>query len=263
MCENGEKFELDQDAPIEEVLISIQFDDVFPGTVFHLGRFWGRIADQYPQVIERTSAAPSTNGSSLEVDTRLLSADKVWILQLKRRSLALSWVRGNQLEYPGFDKVRSRFLDSYEQLSQYCETIGARAPWAKGAHLTYINFLPFPPPGVEAPLAFLFKNLYWGEDQKLSPPPVVDIQARYPFPSSRGVLSTVVRTPVLREAIGGVKPFILFQLTSQIEFGKATRAHDEILDWLQEARDFTNIAFNDLLSNEAIKLYCRERKEAV
>lgn len=139
---------------MREVAIACHFEPLVALRQAHIGFFWSKIRDQFPEVEDHEPRPPYVE--SLEDDTprpafelEILSApmpnrawfvasDKTELLQLQRDRFVHNWRHQND-GYPHFEPLLANFVDGFTTLRTTLQELGLPSPRLNHAEVTYVN----------------------------------------------------------------------------------------------------------------------------
>lgn len=132
--------------PIVEVACGFAFEPLDGFDVFHLGRFWGELADEYPgrQAQPAIGAVPLRPLDELQLRGWFESADRTNLVQLQHDRLICNWRRGDSA-YPRFrtrgDAVglRDTSIAVYHQFRDYWQERSGAPPALRVLELTKVD----------------------------------------------------------------------------------------------------------------------------
>jgi uncharacterized protein (TIGR04255 family) len=141
--------------PVDEVVLSIEFQRLDQFGQAHLGLLWNEIQADYPKTEDHpplfdipippipqgggpiTMPAPMLLAGS-GFRTWFISEDDSYVLQVQHDRLIHNW-RHKAGEYPRFEFLLERFFDHYERLERVTQRLGSIVPVR--IEVTYINWI--------------------------------------------------------------------------------------------------------------------------
>lgn len=133
--------------PLNELIIGVYFNppllDIY---THHVGIFWDKIRDRYPQIEQRDTLGNMFFESPNEVFPMprfwLTSKDKSHLLQLQRNALLLNWRRGPNTAYPSFEPVKEEFDKIFSVFLNFVRSINPDTTVSiDRAELAYMNIV--------------------------------------------------------------------------------------------------------------------------
>lgn len=184
--------------PVVEAAVAIQFSPIADLTVAHLGLFWEKVRDLYPNVdahpplprVEETPGPPRPVRLGLQLESGVpelriwfLSRDKTHLLQVQHDRLVYNWRKlDGDAPYPRYDKLRENLIQEYGRFDSFLEKEGLKAVEPDQAELTYVNHVPVAGDGrwsLPHRITRLWRDL--PERTELPPPESVEFQSHYAY----------------------------------------------------------------------------------
>lgn len=142
--------------PLVEVAMSVQFDPPKGLSLAHLGAFWDRQKESFPNVraVQPIATTNETFGSQWlppslqlaltnEPDCRLqmISSDDQWMCQVQLNRLVINWRKRSE-EYPRFDRTWTRFQTTFAAWQEFLNEFEIAPLAPRLWELTYVNRIP-------------------------------------------------------------------------------------------------------------------------
>ncbi len=142
--------------PVHEVAIACHFEPLTDLRQAHIGYFWSKIKDDFPDVedheprppyVERLEDGIQIPAFELELMRApmphrawFVSPDKSALLQLQRDRFVYNW-RSRSDEYPHFELLLDAFLEELKTLCNAFNEINLSEPHLNQAEVTYVNWI--------------------------------------------------------------------------------------------------------------------------
>lgn len=131
--------------PLNEVVFSIGFPDLYPMRAEHIGLFWDLIRNEYP-ISEQTAPVGGISTTSEEVFPLarfwFISSDNSELVQLQRNRLMLNWRQSlNDTGYPRYPRLFERFRSAYARFKSFVSENSLGLVEPSSYELSYINHL--------------------------------------------------------------------------------------------------------------------------
>lgn len=258
--------------PVTEVVLGVEFDPLMNFKSAHAGRYWGTVAERYPNTeqqppllssIERFGdafwEAQKVRLAMLDPEAVrhwLISADNAFLIQLQRDRFISNWRKiSAETEYPRYEgTLRERFVDEYTRFAKFLREGNLGEPTIRQCEVTYVNDVPREAGWTNFEQA-LDLTASWkcrGTDGFLGAPSTLSVGAAYDMPEEMGRLHYSFQR-LRRNA--DEKEVVQFSLTAR---GKPESSSvDDIMTWMDRGREWVVKGFADLTSEKAHKLWGR------
>ena len=258
--------------PVTEVAVSIQFAPLEELTAAHVGLYWARIKDAFPNVTEQAPIAhvverpEEENYPKIEAFlTQKPDLPRIWftdntetaLIQVQRDRFVYNWRRVRDSDtYIRFPAVKSQFLLRWREFLGFLKDQNAPSPEVDQCELTYVNRIEqgelWKSP---AEWGNLFPSLTWKPKSNFLPEPEnLRLHMLFSIPDLGGRMHVDILPAMLP---GSKAPVIHFSLTVR---GLPSELTDEAVDsWYETARAWIVTGFADLVSKEADTLWQRQR----
>jgi len=256
--------------PVTEVAVSIQFAPLDKLTAAHVGLYWAKIKEVFPNVTEQPPIVHIVEGAEPEYRfvpvlsskpdlPRIWFADKTEaaLVQVQRDRFVYNWRRAKDSDiYIRFPTIKKNFLFRWGEFVAFLKEQDISAPQIDQCELTYVNRIDqgdlWKSP---AEWGNLFPLLAWKPKSTFLPEPEnLRLHMRFPVSAVRGRMHVDILPAVLP---GSKAPVIHFSLTVR---GLPAELTDKALDsWYETAREWIVTGFADLVSKEADVLWQRQR----
>jgi len=262
-----------EDPPVSEMVISVQFSPLAGWQGPYAGVFWGIVKGEYPKT-QVVSPLPHNDENFEElvfqqqINLQLLKPDaqRYWFLsengceliQLQADKFIVNWrqVTGHEV-YPRYEPViRPRFIKEWTRFKKFVADNDLGEIQDLQCEVTYINDIiqgkgwnSFPDS------MLLFSN--WvpkGTTNFLPALETLGINSTYRMPANGGRLSFAIQH--VRRQVDG-KDAVQMRLVAR--GNPKSASDDDLLSWLDSARDWIVRGFTDLTSPLAHKLWRRTR----
>jgi uncharacterized protein (TIGR04255 family) len=145
------------DPPIVELALSVGFQPLAGLSVVDVAELYtDNFKRDYPTVQQTQPLPPMQIGPAgtifqiqmgIEIPRLwFISPDTHFVAQIQSDRVAQNWRRigplTERLEYPGFESVKSRLVDSYKRLTQWLNARGMPPPPLTVAEIAYVNHVP-------------------------------------------------------------------------------------------------------------------------
>lgn len=145
-----------ENPPIREVAIAGHFEPLIGLRQAHIGFFWSKVRDQFPEVEDREPLAPHLENLENKASSPLFQLEmtsspmpnRAWfaasdhseLLQLQRDRFVHNW-RYQKDGYPHFELLLERFTEGFNMLSMTLEELNLPQPRLVHAEVTYVNLI--------------------------------------------------------------------------------------------------------------------------
>jgi uncharacterized protein (TIGR04255 family) len=255
--------------PVIETVLGVQFEPLPKFNISHLGLYWHRIRERYPDsdiqpplgsVTEAfgsdSKRAPSFGIEFVQApDVRcwFIAPQKTELIQVQRDRFIVNWrkVAGDEV-YPRYSWFKPRFVDEWSRFKQFLHDEGLGDPVVNQAEVTYVNHFDM---GKEwKSFGDLPKVLsVWrgeGSQSFLPAPEFVQINNRYELPDQSGRLHVLLQPGIRRR---DAKELLQLTLTAR---GKPKPSDlDGVLKFFDLGHEWIVNGFTDLTTSEMHKLW--------
>jgi uncharacterized protein (TIGR04255 family) len=257
--------------PLDEVVTGVQFDPLKDFRAAHLGLYWSRVRERYPDTDHQPPLAPqiepesvSSQGPAISVQMApliprcwFLESSKNELVQLQSDRFLRNWrqIEGNE-PYPRFPYLIKRFREEWQGLLLFLNEERLGAPNVNQCELSYINHIE---PGLGwkdfSELDKAFATLRAPAGSAFLPTPELVIwESRYKLPEGRGRLHVQV-LPVFRAR--DFKLILSFNLTAR--GAPSTNTSEAIFAWFDLAHQWIVNAFDELTQPGMHKIWEKKR----
>jgi len=256
-----------------EVVCGVQFDELASFSSVHYGKFWSRVAAEYPSAEDRQPLAEVFEGmrstptkddvielSGLPPLRRIfcVSADENYLLQIQPTRFLANWRRRRpEDQYPRFTTAHERFLRGWHQFTGFLQEESIGVPRVNQYELSYVNHVleanTVFPEGIQEQLGcFTWRG---AQTLKFLPSPrVANIRLQFALPDGKGALHVTVNHGTNRAQ--DPKGVMLLDLTAR---GAGKSDGSDMEDWLKLAHEWIVKGFTDLTTAEAHSRWGREK----
>jgi hypothetical protein len=239
--------------PLNEVSLGYTFLPRTDLLIPHLGRFWGEIADHYPNC---QHAAPIIDNPGDQPGVLEWPLPRIWLLnestgfliQLQQDRFYCNWRDiGTGAPYVRFAAIRAEFDRVDALFRAYVERATGVAIKQMAYALTYVNLLKSGDGWTDvSDLPRVFPDLAWNRGDRFLPlPSHLAWNAEFPLPVGFGTLKASV-LPAKLKADG--RPILKFELTANS--GSLGGRELEFSRWVETAHHWIVHAFKDLTGSE-------------
>jgi uncharacterized protein (TIGR04255 family) len=256
--------------PVTEVAVSIQFARLQGLTAAHIGLYWAKIKDAFPNVMEQPPIVHMVENPEAEYKfepflSQMPDLPRIWftdktgtaLIQVQRDRFVYNWRRVKDSDtYIRFPAVKSQFLVRWREFLGFLKEQNAPSPQVDQCELTYVNRIDqgqlWKSP---AEWGNLFPSLTWKPKSNFLPEPEnLRLHMRFSIPDVGGRMHVDILPALLP---GSKTPVIHFSLTVR---GLPSELTDEaVARWYETAREWIVTGFADLVSKEADTLWQRQR----
>ena len=247
--------------PVIEVVCGIQFVPINTLTIAHLGRWWSRVANDFPTCREVPPLIPIIERFDVEQGPALdeigpLPLPRLWLIngkgdqlvQLQKDRFLFNWRKISEEHiYPRYSFVRSSFDRYREDFVAFLQETTQQNLNPIQYELTYINHIPEGPHSWLKPtdIGKILPEVIWQPKQGrfLPEPERIEFQADFILPNRVGRLHVRARNVRRKSDNLGV---ILLEITAR-GFG------GEIDKWFGLAHEWIVQGFTDLTDTNAQK----------
>ena len=256
--------------PVIEVVCGAQFGELASFSSVHYGKFWSRVAAEYPRTEEREPLAEIFEGAHVtqvkdEVVTLSIpplrrvfyvSEDENYLLQVQSTRFHANWRRRrDEDQYPRFTAAKARFLNGWRQFNEFLRDENVDEPKVNQYELSYINHIfgtTALPEGIQDQLGcFTWRN---AQTLKFLPAPsAVNLRLQFTLPEGKGTLRVTVNHGKRASDKADV---MLMELTAR---GPGKNDAADMESWFSLAHEWIVTGFTDLTTAEAHSRWGREK----
>ena len=139
--------------PVTEVAVSIQFARLQGLTAAHIGLYWAKIKDAFPNVMEQPPIVHMVENPEAEYKfepflSQMPDLPRIWftdktgtaLIQVQRDRFVYNWRRVKDSdEYIRFPAIKKKFLLRWGEFSSFLKEQGISDPQVDQCELTYVN----------------------------------------------------------------------------------------------------------------------------
>jgi uncharacterized protein (TIGR04255 family) len=257
------------DPPVVEMVLGVEFADLFGWSLPHYGLFWGMIRDDYQHstvkepLLSQIEIFGDQGKQEINLNFPLVGPQPVrcwyanegltWLLQIQQDRFIQNWRKTPaHVEYSHYGQVRQRFETEFERFRQFVSSEKIGDLQIKQCEVSYVNHIE-PSEGQEV-LSKLTEILpCWSGSTSGSflpaVPDVVTLKTSYVIPENRGRLH-ISTQPVFRHA--DAKELLQMTVTAKVkpissDVGEVLAAFDLGHEWaVRGFADFTSAKMHDL-----------------
>ena len=232
----------------------------------HIGLFWDRIKDQFPNLEEAPPLPPPQRPETFTIEVSNLpplprtwfsSEDGSRLIQIQGDRFVYNWKREeDEAEYPNFDKIYAKFQEILSQFIDFLEISGYGKPRYNYLELQYVNHIG-PWNGLDAvgSSGVLADHSHLKNSARFLPLPVAyNWQSHYELPEGLGHLYVTTQTAISRPT--GESVVRLEMATRGSPKDSSASSFDE---WFDLAHDWIVLGFCDLTVPELHKIWRRKQ----
>ena len=253
--------------PLQETILSVEFDRIAEMKIPHYGAFWAAIRSDYPVADTQPPLAPAPSDSAVPVSLRLSAGDinlaracftnnhSTMQVQLQNDRFLTTWSRGiAENVYPRYTKTRKNFEEKWEIFRTFLKQEQLPAPRPTRCEITYVNHIG--PTGDWSELPRL-EDIFapWSGSQTdgfLQKPNIASVLAQYSWP--QGEL-TVALQPAIR--VADQKKLVQLILTARLPLRDGTDT-PSILNCFDIGREWIVRGFADLTTRTMQSVWKRK-----
>ncbi len=250
-----------ENPPINELVIGVYFKDPIPRfRVEHVGLYWSRIIDDFPNSTQNMSSGCDVNPFEGEVFPMprfwFKSEDDVYLIQVQRNAFLFNWRRREE-DYPHYEALKKKFDKHFSIFESFCrDQFDLSQIEIEKCELNYINtisdeeyFSSFSDTKSVIP-SFEPLSIHCS-DKKLK-----NFNVSYIYSDDDNMTLVVVLQS--RRHRKTEKDALYFELRSRGELSSPTKKEADL--WFDNAHDVVGKAFANLTSDDIQRHYW-ERKE--
>jgi len=141
-----------ENPPINELIIALYHLPIMEIKAQHIGIYWQRIRDKYPQCEQRPiiASGPAESKPLQEAPGEIFPLPRFWffrdshptLIQIQRNAFLLNWRRGSDNEYPHYEAVAKEFWQELEGYRTFVQEWGGQGfEVIQRCELNYINIV--------------------------------------------------------------------------------------------------------------------------
>ena len=192
------KFPSFKNPPVIEVVCGVYFDPIKSFKVHHLGLFWQKVKDEFPECEHAVRLGIDPENGPLDLGSYVprawfINEEQNRLIQLQDDIFFFNWRKMKEDEpYPRYSTIIEKFKVNLEVLQKFLkeENLGLVNP--KACELTYINHIP-KGAGWESlrDINGVFRDIAWNSVSKrfLPDPRHISGQIIFPLPDDNGSLT--------------------------------------------------------------------------
>ena len=262
--------------PVNEVVFGVQFEPLKTLHAAHLGLYWNRVRERYPNTEEQIPVAhlvekfePVTSRQPegdivIEVGSPplvprcwYLDESKLQLTQVQPDRFLRNWrqIEGKEA-YPRFKFLFERFREEWQGFLKFLEDERIGTPAVDQCELTYINHIP-QGEGWTEPSDFPRILSVWAGNRSssfLPNPELVNWRVSYLLPNQRGRLHVQMKQAIRSR---DRRPVIVLDLTAR--GSPKSQYADDISSWFDLAHEWIVRGFTELTTPEMHKTWGRTK----
>ena len=138
--------------PLEESILSVEFERLADWKIPHYGAFWTTIRESYPKADAQVPLAPAPNDPTAPASLRISTGDTnlaraccvnesgTMQVQVQNDRFLTTWARKNTTdEYPRYRETRPNFERKWGLFLKFIEKEGLPSPRPTRCEITYVN----------------------------------------------------------------------------------------------------------------------------
>jgi uncharacterized protein (TIGR04255 family) len=242
--------------PLDEVVLSVQFDPLPGFHAAHLGRYWKSIREQYPHTEDQPPLLPlmeqpiapaispvSVHVGSMGIRAWFLDESKSRIIQLQQGRFVKNWRKLNEADqYPRYKVLVEEFKREWEGFLAFAREESLGMVNVNQCELTYIDHIEPKTADKLGDLDDIFTFQRPRESAAFLPnPEFLSWSAGYKLPGEQGRLH-VVMNPAFRPR--DMQIILLMNFTARGV--PADKRAESVFGWFDLAHDWINGAFGEL-----------------
>lgn len=243
--------------PIVEVACGLSFELPKPLLTAHVGLYWSRVRDKFPNTTDNPPIAqaiegPLTVSPSFELQvlelaplrrTFFVTKDGRKLIQLQDDRFLFNWKRIDDGDhYPSYDLIIDDFHAAFADFIVFVGELGLGQPRVTQLELTYVNAIDTSERSA-SPSRLLIDHLRSDTTRFLPEPELVNWQTAYQLPDGAGRLHTTAQT-ARRTSTG--QPMVRLDLTAR---GSPKRQDIQARkEWFDLAHHWITQGFADITS---------------
>jgi uncharacterized protein (TIGR04255 family) len=256
------------DPPVIETVLGVEFDPLEDLRLLHLGLFWAKIRDQYPDYETKPEAAPVVDNygsqppsTSDEIKVQVIAEPrfKFWfknrqegLLQVQADRFIKNWRKVNaEVAYPKYPQLREEFAAEWGRYRAFLQEHGLGPVRVRQCEVTYVNQI----------VAGAGWQSLSDINRLLRLPAMIGAES-LPPPASLAFQISYVDVEKARRVVLDVKhAYRKSDLAEVIQFNITVRGRPrpsedpDILVWMDDARDLANKVFKDVTTDEARRMW--------
>lgn len=249
-------------APLNEVVYGISFEELGGLKAPHLGLYWNLIKSEFPDCEHATPLFTSDLASNFAF-TKL---PRTWfihskgndLIQIQQDRFLFNWRKLDASDaYPGNKYVADAFKKYLTQFKSFVDEQNIGLIKYKGCELSYINHI-FSGQGWDAlsDLNNVFPDLNWRKTERFLKEPLgFSCSFVCPLNNDQGELLVKIQQATITDDPMKT-PLLVFELTARIN--NVLSSEQEMWDWFEMAHEWVIRGFMDLTSGDIQKNYWRK-----
>ena len=239
--------------PLTEVVFGVAFKNISSFKVPHIGAYWNKIHEEFPNCEQRPPFASSSNeGNDWPVPLPLIwfiSDDYSHLIQLQNGYFYLNWRRqSEETEYPRFENLKNKYFDYLSGFVSFLEESDLENIQLTNFELTYINHIHYNHL-MKSPkdIGEIFPDINWkSENHDISPDPTP--QAKFNFELTDNLGQMQISIKPAQRAIDGFSLYVMeINVKGTVEDNNLEKAKN----WFNESHEWIIKSFADMTSEQA------------
>ena len=253
--------------PLQETILSVEFDRIAEMKIPHYGAFWAAIRCEYPKAGTQPPLAPAPSDSTVPAGLRLSAGDinlaracytnelATMQVQFQNDRFLTTWSRGQtENVYPRYTNTRKNFEEKWEIFQKFLHQEQLPAPRPTRCEITYVNHIGLTGDWSELQrLEDIFAP--WSgiqTDGFLPKPSIASVLAQYSWPE--GELAAALQ-PAIR--VADQKKLVQLILTARLPLREGTDTQ-AILNCFDIGREWIVRGFADLTTRKMQSVWKRK-----
>jgi uncharacterized protein (TIGR04255 family) len=146
-------------APVVEIVLGVQFDQIESLSNAHLGAFWKHLGTEWPtvedaQLLDLQEETFEEDGPWLSPSfklflssepksrLRITNSQKERMIQVQNGRFHYNWLGYGGAQYPKFEPTLDEFLGKWEEFLHFLQSVGFNPPAARQWEITYVDHIP-------------------------------------------------------------------------------------------------------------------------
>jgi uncharacterized protein (TIGR04255 family) len=240
--------------PVSEVACGATFVGSKDFTVAHLGLFWARIRDEFP---EAAHAAPLATPADGWIDQNLglplprqwfISKNKQGLIQLQGDCLFFNWRKIAEDDvYPRYDSVIASYRRYLSTFLEFLRDVSIPVPAVTGCELTYVNHISQEDGWKSVhDLPVVFRDMHWQNDSGrfLPIPRNLSWRMQFALPTAGVLTASLSHAVRVKDQV----PTLKLELSAKAALPNKT--FDDIWSWFDVAHEWIVRGFVDLTQHD-------------
>ena len=253
--------------PLQETILSVEFERLADWKIPHYGAFWTTIRESYPIADAQPPLAPAPNDSTAPVSMRICTGDvnlaracfinehKTMQVQVQNDRFLTTWASKNLADkYPRYKETRPNFEKQWGLFLEFIKREGLAAPRPTRCEITYVNHV-----GSAGDWSSLQRSeeifAPWSGKQTdgfLPKPNMASIVAQYTWPEGE---LTVALQPAIR--VSDQTKLVQLNLTARLPLKEGADTQS-ILERFDIGREWIVRGFADITTKEMQTVWKRK-----